>query len=63
MEQIDSCQSEFDKRFQDFALFEPVATFLCYPFREDFEVDSLASEIVMLFHLNSSGVEDIDTIG
>ena len=32
--------------------------FMCYPFREDAEVDSLASKISPLFHLNSSGVED-----
>lgn len=56
--QIDNCLSEFDKRFQDFALLEPVATFMCYPFREDAEVVSLASKIATLFHLNSSGVED-----
>ena len=41
-EQIDNCLSVFDKRFQDFALLEPVATFMCYPFRQDVEVDSLA---------------------
>ena len=57
-EQIGTIVSEFDKRFQDFALLEPVATFMCYPFQEDVEVDSLASKIATLFHLNSSGVED-----
>jgi len=31
---------------------------MCYPFREDAEVDSLASKIATLFHLNSSGVEN-----
>ena len=31
---------------------------MCYPFRKDVEVDSLASKIEMLFHLNSSGVEN-----
>ena len=31
-EQIDNCLSEFDQHFQDFALLEPVATFMCYPF-------------------------------
>lgn len=31
---------------------------MCYPFQEDAEVDSLASNIAALFHLNSSGVED-----
>lgn len=57
-EQIGNCLSEFDRRFQDFALLEPVATFMCYPFREDAGVDSLSSKIATLFHLNSSGVED-----
>ena len=57
-EKIDKCLSEFDKRFQDFSLLEPVATFMCYPFRGDAEVDSLASKMSTLFHLNSSGVED-----
>ncbi|KAL7870465.1 hypothetical protein SRHO_G00079620 [Serrasalmus rhombeus] len=56
--QLDICLSEFDKRFQDFALIEPIATFMCYPFREDAEVVSLASKIATLFQLNSSGVED-----
>lgn len=57
-EQIDNCLSEFDRRFQDFATLEPVATFMCYLFQEDAEIDSLASKIATLFHLNSSGVED-----
>ncbi len=58
MEQVDNCLSEFDRRFQDFFLLEPVATFMCYPFREDAEVDSLTSKTATLFHLNSSAVED-----
>ena len=57
-EQIDNCLSEFDKRFQDFSLLEPVATFMCYPFQEDAEVDSLASKMITLFHLNSDKVEE-----
>lgn len=55
-EQIDL--SELNKRFQDFSLLEPVSTFMCYPFREDAEVDSLVSKNATLFHLNSSGLED-----
>ena len=58
MEHIDNCLSEFDKRFQEFSLLEPVATFMCCLFREDAGVDLLASKIATLFHLNSSGVED-----
>lgn len=52
-----ACQS-LTNAFQDFSLLEPVATFMCYPFQEDDEVDSLASNIAALFHMNSSGVED-----
>uniref|UniRef100_A0A087XSU0 Uncharacterized protein n=1 Tax=Poecilia formosa TaxID=48698 RepID=A0A087XSU0_POEFO len=44
-EQIENCLSEFNRHFQDFALLEPVATFMCYPFWEDAEVDSLASKM------------------
>ncbi|KAL2087224.1 hypothetical protein ACEWY4_018283 [Coilia grayii] len=47
-----------DKRFQDFALLEPIATFMCNPFGEDTEVDSLASNIATLFHMNAPAVED-----
>lgn len=55
--QTDNCP-EFDKRFQYLASLQPVSTFMCYPFRDDIEVDSLASKIATLFHLNWSGVED-----
>ncbi|XP_068191985.1 zinc finger BED domain-containing protein 5-like isoform X1 [Antennarius striatus] len=58
IQQIDNYLSEFDKCFQDFSLLEPVAAFMCNPFQEDVEVDSLVSKIEALFHLNSSGVKD-----
>lgn len=57
-EQIENVRSDFDKRFQDFALLDPIATFMCFPFGEDTEVDSLASKIATLFHANSSALED-----
>jgi len=38
--------------------FSGARRFMCYPFQEHIEVDSLASNISTLFHLNSSGVED-----
>lgn len=60
-EQIKNCLSEFNKHFQDFVLLEPVTTFMSSPFREDAEVDSLASKILTLFYLNFSG--DFDTTG
>ena len=58
MEHINNCPSEFDKRLLDFSFLKPVATFMCYSFAEDAEVDSLASKIATLFHLSSSGMED-----
>lgn len=51
-EQTDNCLSEFDKCFPDFALLEPVATFMYYAFQEDGAVESHTSEIAMVFHLN-----------
>lgn len=56
-EQIDTVLSDFDRRFQDFALLEPVATFMRFPFRENAEVDVLASKIAT-FQLSSAEVED-----
>lgn len=47
-----------DKNFQDFASLEPAVAFMCYRFRDDVEVDSLASKIATLFQLNSSRVAD-----
>lgn len=35
-----------------------IATLMCYPFREDAVVFSLASEIAALFQLKSSDVEN-----
>ena len=57
-EQIQHVQSDFDKRFQDFALLAPIATYMYNPFEKGAEVDSLASEIASLFHMNASAVED-----
>lgn len=56
-EQIENCLSEFDKHFQDFVLLEPVTILLFYPFREDTEIDPLASKTETLFHGNFSGVQ------
>ena len=53
-----NCLSDFDKRFQDFALLKPIVTFMCYPFREDVEVDLLASNIAALFPLHTYVVEE-----
>lgn len=46
------CQSLTD------ALLEPVGRFMCNPFQEEVEGDSVASKIATLFHRKSSGVED-----
>ena len=53
--------SDFDKRFQDFAFLEQIASFMLYPFGEDVEVDLRTSKIA-LFHLNTSAVKDENLI-
>lgn len=58
IEQMKKIKSDFDRRFQDFALLEPVATFMCFPFGDEHEVDSLASDLGKLFQMNPSALED-----
>ncbi|XP_057190131.1 general transcription factor II-I repeat domain-containing protein 2-like [Triplophysa rosa] len=58
IEQIEKVRSDFDKRFQDFALLEPVATFMCFPFRDEHEVESLATDMGKLFQMNPSALEN-----
>ena len=43
---------------QTFSSLDPIATFMCYPQRENVEMDVLALKIAALFHLNMSEVED-----
>ena len=51
--------SDFHKRFQDFALLEPIATFMCFPFAEDTDdVESVASKMATLFNMDSSALEN-----
>ena len=57
-EQVNNITSDVEKRFRDFALLEPIATFMCYPFSEDHDIDSLAQNIGAVFHLNPSALED-----
>ncbi|KAJ4945756.1 hypothetical protein JOQ06_023434, partial [Pogonophryne albipinna] len=57
-EQVNNITSDFEKRFRDFALLEPIATFMCYPFSEYHDIDSLAQNIRAVFHLNPSALED-----
>ena len=54
----ENCLSDFDKRFQEFSLLKPIATLMCYPFREDVEVDLLALKIAGVFPLHTSAVEE-----
>ncbi|RXN38679.1 general transcription factor II-I repeat domain-containing 2A-like protein [Labeo rohita] len=57
-EQVQSILLEFERRFTDFASIEPVASYLCFPFGPSIDVDSIASRIVLLFHLDNSAVEN-----
>lgn len=49
--------ADFDLRFQDFAILEPVATFMCFPFGVEVDVDEIATKIASLFHMETSAVE------
>lgn len=51
IEQIEKVRTDFD-----FALFVPFATFMCFPFRDEHDVDSLASD---MFQMNLAALEEI----
>ncbi len=55
---MEKIKSDFDRHFQDFALLEPIATFMCFPFGDEHEVDSLASDMGELFQMNPSALGD-----
>lgn len=52
-----SCQNLRDV-FTDFVSIEPVASYLCFPFVEDIDVDCIVSKVASLFHLDTSAVEN-----
>ena len=58
IKQVQSLSSEFDKRFIDFASVEPIATYICFPFATDLDVEDVASKIGSLFELGITAVEN-----
>ena len=56
IKQVQSLPSEFDKRFIDFASDEPIATYMCFPFGTDTDVEDIASKIGSLFQLDITAV-------
>jgi len=58
IKQVQSLSSEFDKLFIDFASVEPIATYMCFPFATDIDVEGIASKIGSLFQLDISAVEN-----
>ena len=58
IKQVHSLSSEFDKHFIDFASVEPIATYMCFPFATDIDVEGIASKIGSLFQLDISAVEN-----
>lgn len=46
------------RHFTDFALIEPVISYLCFLFGPSTDVDCIASKVVSLFHLDSCVVEN-----
>lgn len=57
-EQVQNLVSDFDRRFQDIAAIEPVATYMCFPFGKDTDVEDVASKMATLFNMNTSEVEN-----
>jgi len=55
---VHSLSSEFDKHFIDFASVEPIATYMCFPFATDVDVEDIASKIGSLFQLDITAVEN-----
>ena len=58
IQQVQSMPSEFDKHFTDFASVEPIATYMCFPFATDIDVDDIASKMGALFQLDTTAVEN-----
>ena len=58
IKQVQSLSSEFDKRFIDFASVEPIATYMCFPFATNINVEDIASKIGTLFQLDITAVEN-----
>ena len=58
IKQVQSLSSEFDKRFIDFASVEHIATYMCFPFATDIDVEDIASKIGSLFQLDITAVEN-----
>lgn len=57
VEQVQSILSEFDSRFTDFASLEPIATYMCFPFGTDINVEVIASKMGSLFQLDTTIAE------
>ena len=58
IKQVQSLTSEFNKRFIDFASVEPIATYICFPFTTDIDVEDIASKTGAFFHLDITAVEN-----
>ena len=57
IKQVQSLSSDFDRRFIDFASVQPIATYMCFPFATDIDVEDIASKIGSLFQLDITAVE------
>ena len=58
IKQVQSLSSDFDRRFIDFASVQPIATYMCFPFATDIDVEDIASKIGSLFQLDITAVEE-----
>lgn len=57
VQQVHNIIADFDRRFQDFAILEPVATFMRFLFGVEVDVVEIATNIASCFHMETSAVK------
>ena len=57
IEHVQSIALEFERHFTDFASLEPGASYMCFPFGTDIDVDDIASKVGTLLLLDTTAVE------
>ena len=55
---MQSISSQLDNRFNDFASVEHAATYMCFPFATDIDVEDVAFKMGALFQLDTTAGEN-----
>ncbi|XP_042235249.1 general transcription factor II-I repeat domain-containing protein 2A-like [Homarus americanus] len=58
IEQVQNLASYFDRRLQDIATIEPVATYMCFPFGKITNVEDIQSRMESIFNMDICEVEN-----